>query len=88
MGRRVFIGKEIKVGEWDFLEEIPEKREEQVKLCPVCSTEILEGSLIFECPYCGNIMHKRCVGPWLKSHGICPICKRPLSQGSQASEGG
>ncbi|MCD6536451.1 MAG: hypothetical protein J7K49_05410 [Thaumarchaeota archaeon] len=43
---------------------------------------------MFECPYCGNVMHLRCVEPWLRSRGVCPICKRPLSQVSQASEGG
>jgi len=87
LGKRIFVGREVKVGEWNFLEEVS-KKEEQVKICPVCSTEILEGSPIFECPYCGNVMHMRCVEPWLRSHGVCPICKRPLSQVSQASEGG
>lgn len=83
MVKKIVIKGDVKAGEWNFL-----KKEEQMKICPVCSTEILEGSLIFDCPYCGNVMHRRCVEPWLRSHGMCPICKRPLSQSPQTSEGG
>ena len=74
MVKRVIIEKEMKVGEWDL------RFPGEGKICPVCSTEILEGDPVFECPYCGNIMHLRCVKPWIASRGSCPICKRPLSK--------
>jgi predicted RNA-binding Zn-ribbon protein involved in translation (DUF1610 family) len=73
--RRVIIQEEEKVGEWDL-----SFGEEEKKICPVCSTEIQEGDEVFECPYCGNVMHLRCVKPWIESRGTCPICKRPLSK--------
>jgi len=82
--RRIIIGEEVKVGEWDL--KFPELEER--KTCPVCSAEILEGDKVFECPYCGNVMHLRCVEPWIESRGMCPICKRPLSkEGQESSEG-
>jgi len=79
LARRIIIRGEVKVGEWDL--RFPELEEK--KTCPVCSLEILENDQVFECPYCGNIMHMRCVEPWIESKGTCPICKRPLSKESQ-----
>ena len=86
MGKRIVAGKEVKIGEWNFssasiVETRPGSRQENI--CPVCSTEIVEGAPTFKCPYCGNVMHLKCVEPWLKSHGVCPICKRSLSERSQ-----
>ncbi|MCD6591961.1 MAG: hypothetical protein J7K78_02970, partial [Thaumarchaeota archaeon] len=75
MRRRIIIGEEEKAGEWDLRFE---KKEQQI--CPVCSAEIIEGSEIFKCPYCGNVMHLKCVQPWIESRKTCPICRRPLSE--------
>lgn len=72
--RRITIGKEEKAGEWDL-------GFEEASICPVCSAEIDEGSPVFECPFCGNVMHAKCVQPWIDERGTCPICKRPLSRG-------
>jgi len=66
---RVIVEKEEKAGEWDL------KFKKRNPVCPVCSTEIYEGTPIFECPYCGNVMHLRCVEPWIKSRRTCPICR-------------
>jgi len=73
--RKIVIEKEESAGYWDLRFRKPEAR-----ICPVCSTEIEEGAPVFECPHCGNIMHRRCVQPWIESRGTCPICKRPLSR--------
>ncbi|MCF3653281.1 MAG: hypothetical protein L2C94_003855 [Aigarchaeota archaeon] len=75
--RRITILEEEKAGEWDLMFEEEGKK---LDVCPVCSAEIHEGVPVFECPFCGNKMHARCVQPWINERGTCPICKRPLSQ--------
>ena len=78
MRGRIIVKKEEKAGEWDL------KFKKGNPICPVCSTEIYEGTPIFECPYCGNVMHLRCVEPWIESRRTCPICRRPLSDYEKA----
>ncbi|MEM0329057.1 MAG: RING finger domain-containing protein [Nitrososphaerota archaeon] len=74
--KRIILAEEKKAGEWDLEFE----EEKKPDICPVCSAEIYEGVPVFECPFCGNKMHARCVQPWIDERGTCPICKRPLSQ--------
>jgi len=86
---RVIIEREEKAGDWDLrFERAEEKVEAKVNICPVCSTEIEKGAPVFECPFCGNIMHVKCVQPWIEKKGTCPICRRPLSESSQTIRGG
>ena len=79
---RILIEKEKKVGDWDLRFEEEENKEARANICPVCSLEIEEDTPVFECPFCGNVMHMRCVQPWIESRGTCPICRRPLSESS------
>ncbi len=74
--KRITIDEEEKAGDWNLEFE----EEKKIDICPVCSAEIHEGMPIFECPFCGNIMHAKCVQPWIDERGTCPICKRSLSQ--------
>lgn len=83
MKKRVVISGEEKVGDWDLtFERAEEKMGARASICPVCSLEIEERTPVFECPFCGNVMHVRCVQPWIERKGTCPICRRPLSESS------
>ena len=88
MKKIIIVEEEEKAGDWDLRFGKGEGRAKaRSKICPVCSAEIEKEAPVFECPFCGNIMHVRCIQPWIEERGTCPICRRPLSESFQRHGG-
>ncbi|KAL0207013.1 hypothetical protein P9112_012724 [Eukaryota sp. TZLM1-RC] len=45
--------------------------------CTVCIRALRKGQKAIELQ-CGHLYHKKCILPWLKSNGSCPLCKTQL----------
>lgn len=46
--------------------------------CMVCARLIDADELILSCPHCGGQAHRSHLEEWLKSKGVCPMCRRKL----------
>ncbi len=70
---RFIIGKTTFLGEWNW--NIVEK-------CMVCALPIKdeEKNEKVYCPHCRNPAHENHLIEWIKLKGICPLCRKNLSQ--------
>ncbi|KAL9237418.1 hypothetical protein vseg_011968 [Gypsophila vaccaria] len=44
-------------------------------ICPVCLSEYRPGETLRLLPECLHRFHTECIDPWLRSKGVCPICR-------------
>ncbi len=65
----------------DSLDRVPKKKLKHSDSCPICSTDFLEDQypLVVQLP-CDSrhIFDLECIGPWLKVHATCPICRKDV----------
>jgi hypothetical protein len=48
--------------------------------CAVCNLDIVSGELFSKCPYCNVLSHREHLLEWIKIRGMCPNCKKKLSE--------
>lgn len=54
--------------------------------CSVCFDEFrLAESDVRKLP-CNHLFHEKCIFPWLRINGTCPVCRAPLQQGGDDGE--
>lgn len=51
--------------------------------CSICLGEF-EAEDEISVPICGHAFHRECLGRWLRSHRTCALCRRDVTQGSEA----
>ncbi|KAK9467299.1 hypothetical protein V1512DRAFT_206028 [Lipomyces arxii] len=65
----------------DGLDRIPKKKLKKDDTCAICSTPYLDDRypLVVKLP-CNDLHHfdLECIGPWLKLHATCPLCRKNL----------
>ncbi|KAK9491546.1 hypothetical protein V1508DRAFT_405462 [Lipomyces doorenjongii] len=65
----------------DSLDRIPQKKLKSDDTCAICNTAYLEDKypLVVRLP-CNDLHHfdLECIGPWLKLHATCPLCRKDL----------
>lgn len=70
----------------DGLDRVPKKKLKQTDSCPICATNYLEDEhpLVVQLP-CNANHHfdLECIGPWLKLHSTCPLCRKNLLEKKQ-----
>jgi len=69
---RFVIGKITSIGEWNW---------NVVEKCMVCALPIKddqENEKVY-CPHCRNPAHKKHLIEWINLKGICPLCRKELS---------
>ncbi|KAI1496697.1 hypothetical protein F5X99DRAFT_413870 [Biscogniauxia marginata] len=67
----------------DGLDRVPRKALKDDESCPICAERYLDDKycLVVELPCHGD--HRfdlECVGPWLRSKGTCPMCRKDLTK--------
>lgn len=50
--------------------------------CGICLIKVEDSELL--CPWCQQVVHKDCLKEWLRRTPICPSCRRPLRDISEA----
>lgn len=53
--------------------------------CSVCFEDFKLDEDVKKLP-CEHCFHKDCIVPWLKLHGTCPICRKPVVPTDEASQ--
>ncbi|XP_040380423.1 RING-H2 finger protein ATL3-like [Oryza brachyantha] len=53
--------------------------------CAVCIVEFRDGDRARLLPRCGHRFHADCVGPWLRLHSTCPLCRASVLPPAAAS---
>lgn len=70
----------------DSLDRVPKKKLAESDSCAICSTPYLDDKypLVVRLP-CDPRHHfdLECVGPWLKLHATCPLCRKNLLEKKQ-----
>jgi hypothetical protein len=56
----------------------PECGEKVVK-CPICTVPLQFGDDFVKCPHCKTFAHRDHLLEWIKIKGICPMCRKPLT---------
>ncbi|XP_043698888.1 uncharacterized protein LOC122649711 [Telopea speciosissima] len=54
-----------------------EERDEDGKGCPICLEDFVPNEEVQMTP-CKHMFHFKCILPWVKSHGQCPVCRFAL----------
>lgn len=71
----------------DSLDRVPRKQLKPSDECAICATSYLEDThpLVVRLP-CNGRHHfdLECIGPWLKLHSTCPMCRQDLQAKKQA----
>ncbi|KAK9454131.1 hypothetical protein V1511DRAFT_461064 [Dipodascopsis uninucleata] len=71
----------------DALDRIPRKLLKKDDSCAICSTPYLDDKypLVVKLP-CNDLHHfdLECIGPWLKLHATCPLCRKNLLEKKKA----
>ncbi|KAK9757652.1 hypothetical protein RND81_01G177000 [Saponaria officinalis] len=81
------------------IESLPSLRFSEIKLhkvaeegqveCSVCLNEFKDQEMLRLLPDCLHVFHPDCIGPWLRAHVTCPVCRASLTldqrQGSSVS---
>lgn len=73
----------------DSLERYPKKRLSSDDSCAICTNRYLDDAypLVVELPCQGR--HRfdlECIGPWLKLHATCPMCRQNLLEKNKKKE--
>ncbi|KAL6614178.1 hypothetical protein ACP70R_036448 [Stipagrostis hirtigluma subsp. patula] len=50
--------------------------------CAVCLEKLAPGASAAVTP-CGHLYHPRCVAPWIKARGTCPLCRAHVGGGDR-----
>ncbi|KAK9055635.1 hypothetical protein SSX86_026720 [Deinandra increscens subsp. villosa] len=53
--------------------------------CVICLSEVSEGEETHILPNCNHGFHVECIDMWFYSHSTCPICRNPVSPGTDIS---
>ncbi|KAA8917192.1 hypothetical protein TRICI_000643 [Trichomonascus ciferrii] len=73
----------------DGLDRVPKKKLKESDSCPICATSYLEDEhpLVVQLP-CNAAHHfdLECIGPWLKLHSTCPLCRKNLLEKNELPE--
>ncbi|KAK3316152.1 hypothetical protein B0H66DRAFT_282847 [Apodospora peruviana] len=67
----------------DGLDRVPRKSLKQDETCPICAERYLDDQycLVVELPcHHSHRFDLECVGPWLRSKGTCPLCRKELNK--------
>lgn len=44
--------------------------------CGICITDVKEDDLVYQLDFCGHILHRDCLDPWmLQGDKTCPMCR-------------
>lgn len=65
----------------DMLERVPRKTIKADETCPICAEKYLDDQycLVVELPcHHSHRFDLECVGPWLRSKGTCPLCRKEM----------
>lgn len=67
----------------DGLDRVPRKSLKEDETCPICAEKYLDDQycLVVELPcHHSHRFDLECVGPWLRSKGTCPLCRKELNK--------
>jgi hypothetical protein len=67
----------------DSLDRVPRKTLKKEDTCPICAEAYLDDKycLVVELPcHHSHRFDLECVGPWLRSKGTCPLCRKELEK--------
>ncbi|KAK4454077.1 hypothetical protein QBC34DRAFT_394193 [Podospora aff. communis PSN243] len=67
----------------DSLDRVPRKTLKKDDTCPICAEAYLDDKycLVVELPcHHSHRFDLECVGPWLRSKGTCPLCRKELEK--------
>ena len=67
----------------DGLDRVPRKTLKPDETCPICAERYLDDQycLVVELPcHHSHRFDLECVGPWLRSKGTCPLCRKELAK--------
>lgn len=67
----------------DSLDRVPRKTLKKDETCPICAERYLDDQycLVVELPcHHSHRFDLECVGPWLRSKGTCPLCRKELNK--------
>ncbi|KAK5661940.1 hypothetical protein OQA88_10050 [Cercophora sp. LCS_1] len=67
----------------DGLDRVARKRLKEDETCPICAEKYLDDQycLVVELPcHHSHRFDLECVGPWLRSKGTCPLCRKELAK--------
>ncbi|KAK3941645.1 hypothetical protein QBC46DRAFT_382188 [Diplogelasinospora grovesii] len=67
----------------DSLERVPRKALKPDETCPICAEKFLDDPypLVVQLPcHQSHRFDLECVGPWLRSKGTCPLCRKDLAK--------
>lgn len=53
--------------------------------CSICQDEYVEKDILTELK-CRHVYHEECLLNWLKTNGICPICRAPVTESEPVTE--
>ncbi|GLT93978.1 hypothetical protein SLE2022_117420 [Rubroshorea leprosula] len=68
-------------------EKAKEKDDEEGKRCAVCLEDFVAKEVVTVTP-CNHMFHEECIVPWVKSHGLCPVCRSVISDRARESRVG
>ena len=67
----------------DSLDRVSRKTIQKDETCPICAERYLDDPycLVVELPcHHSHRFDLECVGPWLRSKGTCPLCRKDLNK--------
>jgi hypothetical protein len=67
----------------DSLDRVSRKTLKKDETCPICAEKYLDDQycLVVELPcHHSHRFDLECVGPWLRSKGTCPLCRKDLTK--------
>ncbi|KAK0629182.1 hypothetical protein B0T17DRAFT_614996 [Bombardia bombarda] len=74
----------------DGLDRVARKTLKADETCPICAERYLDDQycLVVELPcHHSHRFDLECVGPWLRSKGTCPLCRKELDRKKEAEKG-
>jgi len=54
-----------------------------VERCSICLVDFINGERVVFLLPCLHYFHIHCIGPWIRSHSNCPLCRRPIHRASK-----
>ncbi|XP_020581461.1 RING-H2 finger protein ATL78-like [Phalaenopsis equestris] len=70
----------------NIIHEIKIEKNEEDKQCAICLESFVPKEQVLMTP-CNHMFHSKCIVPWVRSHGRCPVCRFKLYEKKETVQG-